>query len=151
MRSVGRRPMPEPTFKVEFRDRWGTRYKLVAEGRLTSERIKRLLEIASLLNMMMEEEGEEAIEIGPPPAEMTVFERLQLVIERYFPDGWFTARDVRDAYEREFGEPVKASTVSTYLARMVERRFLIRAGPPSRRRYRLAVEPVRPLPRYWFR
>jgi len=143
--------MPEPAFKVEFKDRWGTRYKLVVEGRLTSEKIKRLLEIANLLNMVVEEGEEEAIEIGPSPAEMTLYERLQLVIERYFPDGWFTARDVRDAYEREFGEPVKASTVSTYLARMVERRFLARAGPPSKRRYRLVVEPVKPVPRFWFR
>jgi len=143
--------MPEPTFKVELRDRWGTRYKLVVEGRLTSERIKRLLEVANLLNAIAEEGGEEEIEIGPSPAEMTLYERLQLVIERYFPGEWFTARDVRDAYEREFGEPVKASTVSTYLARMVERRFLTRAGPPSRRRYRLVVEPIRPAPKFWFR
>ncbi len=141
------RPMPEPAFKVEFRDRWGTKYKLTVEGRLTSEKIRRLLEVAGLLSVISEEEGEE-LEIGPPPAEMTLYERLQLVIERYFPDEWFTARDVRDAYEREFGEPVKASTVSTYLARMVERRFLARSGPPSRRRYRLIVESMRPMARF---
>jgi len=139
--------MPEPVFKVEFRDRWGTKYKLVAEGKLTGEKIRRLLEIANLLSVISEEE--EGLTVGPPPpTEMTVYERLQLVIERYFPDGWFTARDVRAAYEEEFGEPVKPSTVSTYLARMVERGLLARAGPPSNRRYRLVVEPVRLVARF---
>jgi len=143
--------MPEPTLKVELRDRWGNRYKLIVEGRLTGEKMRRLLEIAQLLNIVATEGEEEEIQIGPSPAEMTLYERLQLVVERYFPDGWFTARDVRDAYEREFGEAVKASTVSTYLARMVDRGFLIRAGPPSKRRYRLAVEPMRLAPKFWFR
>ncbi|OYT53030.1 hypothetical protein B6U66_00335 [Candidatus Bathyarchaeota archaeon ex4484_135] len=134
--------MPPRKLRIEVYDWEGTKYVLSVEGRLTREKIAFLLEMVERMGAVPEEE----LVLRPLPAEMTLYEKLQLVIERYFSGTWFTTRDVKEAYEQEFGEPIKLSTVSTYLARMAERGMLVRAGPASARRYRLRAEVARPLP-----
>ncbi len=134
--------MPPRKLKIELQDWEGTRYVLTVEGRLTREKITALLELVERLGGVSEEE----LVFRPTPDEMTLYERLQLIIERYFPATWFTSREVKEVYEQEFGEPVKLSTVSTYLARMAERGLLVRAGPASARRYRLRAELAPPVP-----
>ncbi|RLI11444.1 hypothetical protein DRO33_04070, partial [Candidatus Bathyarchaeota archaeon] len=129
--------------KIELQDHDGTKYVFTVEGRLTREKMARLLELVEVLGGV----GEEELVLPPPPSEMTLYDRLRLLIERYFPDTWFTTRDVKEAYEHEYGEPVKLSTVSTYLARMADRGLLVRAGPSSGRRYRLRAEAVKPIAR----
>ena len=136
--------------KVEFQDRRGNRYTLTVEGRLSPEEMLRL--VGSIIYnvggpggepVLWGPEGQVPASMPPgppPPTEMTLYERIQLVVDKYFPGTWFSSREVREAYEREFGEPVKTSTVSTYLARMAERGLLVRAGPVSNRRYRLVEE-----------
>ena len=133
--------MPPRKLKIEVYDWEGTRYVLSVEGRLTKEKIAFLLEMVERMGAVSEEE----MTFRPLPAEMTLYEKIQLVIERFFPGTWFTTRDVKEVYEREFGEPIKLSTVSTYLARMVERGVLVRAGPASSRRYKLRAEVTGPL------
>ena len=139
------RPMPARRLKIEIQDQDGTRYTFTAEGRLTREKLLKLVEMVNLVGGSLEEDV--IWGAPPPPSEMTLFEKIQLVIEKYFPDTWFTSRDVQMAYRGEYGEPVKLSTVSTYLARMAERGWLMRTGPSSSRRYRLAAEPVKAIPR----
>ena len=135
--------MPPRKIKIELQDWEGTRYVLTVEGHLTREKIAALLELVERLGGVSEEE----LTWRPGPSDMTVYEKLQLVIERYFPASWFTSREVKEVYEQEFGEPIKLSTVSTYLARMVDRGLLVRAGPASARRYRLRAEIAPPVPR----
>ncbi|RLI36665.1 hypothetical protein DRO60_05460 [Candidatus Bathyarchaeota archaeon] len=133
--------MPPRKLKIELHDHEGTKYVFTVEGRLTKDKVARLLEIVELLGGVPEEE----LILPPPPSEMTLYDRLKLLIERYLSDAWFTSREVKEIYEHEYGEPVKLSTVSTYLARMAERGFLVRAGPSSSRRYKLRAEAARPV------
>ncbi|RLI08984.1 hypothetical protein DRO32_01495 [Candidatus Bathyarchaeota archaeon] len=131
-------PMPPRKLKVELYDWEGTRYVFSMEGRLTKEKIACILELVERLGAVSEEE----LILRPvPEAEpTTIYEKIQLVIDKYFPGSWFTTRQVKEAFEREFREPVRLSTVSTYLARMADRGLLVRAGPPSARKYRLNPE-----------
>ena len=134
--------MPPRKLKIEIQDQEGTKYVFSVEGHLTREKVAFLLDMMEKLGVLPEEE----VIVKPEPrAEMTLYEKLKLVVEQYFPGLWFTTRDVKEAYEREFGEPIKLSTVSTYLARMAERGLLVRAGSSSARRYRLRAELVRPV------
>lgn len=135
--------MPPRKLKIELHDHEGTKYVFTVEGRLTRDKVARILEMVEILGGVPEEE----LILPPPPSEMTLYERLKMLIERYLTDTWFTSRDVKDLYEQEYGEPVKLSTVSTYLARMVDRGLLVRAGPSSGRRYRLRAEAIRPVAR----
>ena len=136
--------MPPRKLRIELQDWEGNKYVLAIEGRVTRDKITAFLDLVERLG------GGGVPGEGAPwpsrPDDMTAFEKLQLVIERYFPATWFTSREVKDVYEQEFGEPIKLNTVSTYLARMVERGFLVRAGPSSARRYRLRAELAPPLP-----
>ena len=136
-------PMPPRKLKIELQDWEGTKYVLSVEGHITREKLAALLELVERLGGLS---GPEELAWRPSPSDMTVYEKLQLVIERYFPATWFTSREVKEVYEQEFGEPIKLSTVSTYLARMVERGLLVRAGPASARRYRLRAEVTSPVP-----
>jgi len=130
--------MPPRKLRIEVYDWEGTKYVFSMEGRLTKEKIACLLEFVERLGAVSEEEI--ILKPVPGPETMTLYEKIQYIIDKYFPGSWFTTRQVKEAYEKEFGEPVRLSTVSTYLARMAERGILVRAGPSSARRYRLNPE-----------
>lgn len=68
--------------------------------------------------------------------ELTIKERLEMFLKYEYPKVWFTSQDVREAYERVF-DPIKLSTVSTYLSRMYRDGTLERRGNRSQREYRV--------------
>jgi predicted transcriptional regulator len=71
---------------------------------------------------------------------LSKIDKIRLVVEKSFPVGWFSSRDVQSTYEEEFKEPISLSTVSTYLSRMADRGVLIKNGTSNRRRYRIVTE-----------
>jgi hypothetical protein len=75
-----------------------------------------------------------------PTSELSKIDKTRLVIEKSFPIGWFSSKDVQTAYEEEFKEPISLSTVSTYLSRMVDRGVLAKNVESNRRRYRIMTE-----------
>ncbi|OPY28816.1 MAG: hypothetical protein A4E28_01277 [Methanocella sp. PtaU1.Bin125] len=73
---------------------------------------------------------------------LTIKERLTLFLKYEYRDAWFGTVDVKDRYERQYGEEIKISTVSTYLSRLHKEGFLTRRGNKVERQYRIAsIEP----------
>ncbi len=65
----------------------------------------------------------------------TIKERLRLFLKFEFRSQWFTSLLVKDKYERQYGEEIKISTVSTYLTRLYNEGFLERRGNRVEREY----------------
>jgi len=53
------------------------------------------------------------------------YQRIKQLILLHFPGTWFTSTDIKDLYENIFKEPIRHSTVTTYLRRMEEEGFLL--------------------------
>ena len=70
---------------------------------------------------------------------LTIKERLKLFLKFEYRDSWFGTVDVKDRYERQYGEEIKISTVSTYLSRLHNEGFLERRGNKVEREYRIAA------------
>ena len=109
------------------------------EGDLSKKRVLQLIE---------------ALDFQPTPTEtscalpsssdltdetLTVKERLRLFLRYEYPKVWFTSIEVKEHYERAFGN-IPLSTVSTYLARMYKEGILERRGNRAQREYRCIYE-----------
>jgi len=128
--------MPARKMRVEIFNGNGDRYTITFEGQVTREKALHLLDLVELLG---------GVPTGNPrwnrpPSELSKIDKTRLVIEKRFPIGWFSSRDIQSAYEEEFKEPISLSTVSTYLFRMVDRGTLTKNRISNRRRYRIMTE-----------
>ena len=113
--------MPVRKMRVEVYDELGNRYTITFEGRITRDRALKIFDVIELLG-------------GMPSVEPTLedrnklskIEKVQYIIERYFPIVWFSAKEVQSIYEKELNEPINLSAVSTYLSRLSDRGILLR-------------------------
>ena len=123
--------MPVKKVRVEIFNN-GDRYTITFEGQVTREKTLRLLDLVELLG------GIPTMNSGSKGSvsELPKIERVRLVMEKQFPIGWFSSRDVQAAYEEKFNEPIRLSTVSTYLSRLADRGYLTKGGASNQRRYR---------------
>jgi DNA-binding transcriptional ArsR family regulator len=128
--------MPARKIRVELFNGSGDRYTITFEGQVTREKALRLLDLVELLG------GAPTINPGwnRPTSELSKIEKIRLLVEKRFPIGWFSSKDIQSTYEEEFKEPISLSTVSTYLSRMADRGILIKNGTSNRRRYRIVTE-----------
>jgi hypothetical protein len=124
--------MPTKKIRIEVFNN-GDRYTITFEGQVTRDKTLRLLDLVELLG-------------GTPPAdpmsgrsasEMQKIEKVRLAADKNFPVGWFSSKDLQSAYEKQFNEPIRLSTASTYLSRLTDRGFFIRGGASNQRRYRI--------------
>jgi hypothetical protein len=109
----------------------GEKITITLDGQISKDKIIRALDMFELLGGSKDQVESRA------KADMSKFEKLQLVLDKRFPIGWFTSQDVMVAYEDLFDEPIGLSTVSTYLARLVDREVLMKSGSQANRRYRV--------------
>ncbi len=126
--------MPAKRMRVEVFDDQGNRYTVGFEGAVTREKALGLLDIVELLGGVPHQ-PEVVTAVGVPK-----FDKTRSLVKKYFPFTWFSSKDMLDAYEKEFNEPISLSTVSTYLARMADRGYLLRRGAASRRTYMIATK-----------
>jgi len=128
--------MPARKMRVEVFDGGGNRYTITFEGQVTREKALRLLDLVELLG------GIPTVNPGwhHPTPELSKIDKIHLVIEKSFPIGLFSSKDIQSAYEEEFKEPISLSTVSTYLSRMADRGILTKNGTSNRQRYRIMTE-----------
>lgn len=123
-------PLPRSRFKVEIQAEGGQRIVIMIDGHLSRDKVAQVLDFVELI-------GGTATEAGlAGQSEMTKFNKLRAMIDRRFPMGWFTSQEAMIAYEDVFEEPLGPSTVSTYLARLVQKDVLVRSGSSALRRYR---------------
>jgi hypothetical protein len=124
--------MPVRKMRVEVFDGSGNRYTVSFEGQVTREKALRLLDLIELLGGMPGVNPE----LSGTSSEVSKFEKVRLIVQKRFPIAWFSSRDVQSMYEQEFKEPIRLSTISTYLSRMAERGFLQKGGMSNRRHYK---------------
>ena len=124
--------MPAKKMRVEiFND--GDRYTITFEGQVTRDKALRLLDLVELLGGVPTVNSES----NHPVSEVPKIEKVRLVAEKNFPIGWFSSTDLQSAYEVQFNEPIRLSTVSTYLSRLTDRGFFIKKGASNQLRYRI--------------
>jgi hypothetical protein len=128
--------MPARKIRVELFDSDGNRYTVAFEGQVTRDKALRLLDLVELLGGTPGENL--STNAGPnlPNRALSLFEKVQMVIQKNFPLIWFSSKDIQSVYEQELKEPVGLSTVSTYLSRMTSKGLLLRTGGPNNLKYR---------------
>ena len=106
--------------KIELQDDEGTKYTLALEGKLSREKVMKVMDLMEMINVPAEDDKELV------PSQGTFFGKLYGLIETSFPGGEFSSSDVAQEFEERYGLPVKLATVSTYLSRLVDRNHLRR-------------------------
>ncbi len=127
--------MPAKKMRVDVFDEEGNRYTISFEGKVTRKKALCLLDIVELLGGVHDKQG-----LKERMGDVSKFEKTKALVERQFPLMWFHSKEVLAAYEQKYNEPISLSTVSTYLARMADRGFLLRGGSATARKYRMMTE-----------
>jgi hypothetical protein len=134
--------MPAKKMRVEVFDEEGNRYSITLEGEVTKRKALCLLDIVELLGTVHSDEP-----IRGSRVNLSKYDKVRAVIESGFRLRWFSSRDIVLAYEQEFQEPVPLSTVSTYLARMVDRGVLMKEGTVHNLKYRMMPDLTQTRPK----
>jgi hypothetical protein len=124
--------MPTKKMRVEIFNN-GDRYTITFEGQVTRDKALRLLDLVELLGGMPTVNPEST----RSASEMSKIEKVRLAAEKNFPVGWFSSKELQAAYEKQFNEPIRLSTASTYLSRLADRGFFIKKGASNKLRYRI--------------
>lgn len=126
--------MPAKKIQVKVLDEDGNRYTITFEGKVTKQKALCLLDIVELIGGLHEQRG-----LIDENNNSSKFAKTKSVVEEHFRFAWFSSKEVLATYEQACNEPISLSTVSTYLARMADRGFVIRRGTPHKRRYRMVT------------
>jgi hypothetical protein len=129
--------MPARKMRVELFDNEGNRYTIVFEGQVTRDKALRLLDLVELLGGIPTNGGNPNV-INEGNSDVPKCEKVRICVQKNFPVIWFSSRDVQAAYEQEFKELISLSTVATYLARMANKGYLLKAGASNKLKYKLA-------------
>jgi hypothetical protein len=106
--------------KIEVEDDEGTRYTLALEGKVSRDKILKAVDMLDVMDVPIDQ-GEER-----PISDGTFYGKVASLIETGFSTAEFSSADVAREFDEHYGEPAKLSTVSTYLARLVEKGYLRR-------------------------
>ena len=105
--------------KVEFQDESGTKYSLAVEGRVSREKVLKIMDLMDLV------EGDQQLE-APPIDTSSSFGKVLNLIDTAYAGKEFSSADIARDYEEIHGQGIPLSMVSTYLARLTERGMLKR-------------------------
>jgi hypothetical protein len=130
--------MPARKMRVELFDIEGNRYTVAFEGQITRDKALRLLDMIELLGGIPNESTNRSVGNVLPGTSSSRFEKVRSITQKNFPLIWFSSRDVQSVYEQELKEPISLSTVSTYLARLTSKGWLLRAGERNSLKYKVA-------------
>ena len=111
--------MPEKKIRIEFRDHGGSKYTLSFEGRISKEKMSKIMTFCEVLEQT---DSEQRLDLTLD----TTFNKTLKLVEEKFELGSFTSSDLLEAYEDHYNTPMKLSTVSTYLVRLLERGYVRR-------------------------
>ena len=111
----------------------GDRYTISFEGQVTRDKALRLLDLVELLGGMPTVNAD----LQKSVSEMPKIQKVRLAAEKSYPVGWFSSKKLQSEYEKQFNEPIRLSTISTYLSRLSDRGFFLKQGASNQLRYRL--------------
>ena len=107
-------------FRIELHDEDGTKYTVALEGRLSREKMMKVIDMIDIMNLPVDRDFSSA------PDEATFFGKVFKLIESSFSGGDFSSSDVAREFEEVYHQPVRLSMISTYLSRLVEKDYLRR-------------------------
>jgi hypothetical protein len=107
--------------KVELTDDEGTRYSVAVHGKLSREKVTRMMQLIDLLG-----QGNHNTYSATQPDQSTTYGKILNLIQSSYPAKEFSSADIARDYEETHGSPIPLSTVSTYLARQADRGILSR-------------------------
>lgn len=70
--------------------------------------------------------------------DLTQMEKVFLLLKHNHETGWVKSQELKEEYEIMYGERIKLSSLSTYLARLYEKGSLERKGSRAQRVYRMS-------------
>ena len=128
--------MPARKMRIEIYESEGNKYTNSLAGSISREKANKILDLVELL---------EGIPSSNPiladsSQKITKIEKVKMLIEKRFPIIWFSSREVQEAYENEFREPISLSTISTYLSRLADRVLLTVNSNSRTKRYKMVTE-----------
>ena len=123
--------MPTKKMRIEVSNN-GDKYTITFEGRITRDKALHLLDLVELLGGLPTENSE----LPYSSLKKLKIDKVRLIIEKNFPIGWFSSKEIQKNYEEKYNEPIQLSTISTYLSRLVNRGFLIKRKKSNQLRYK---------------
>ena len=105
--------------KIELEDDEGTKYTLALEGTVSRDKLMKAMDMLEVMDVPLEHSPRS-------PDQGTFFGKVQTLLETTFAAGDFSSSDVAREFEDKYGQPVKLSTISTYLARLSDRQYIKR-------------------------
>jgi hypothetical protein len=72
------------------------------------------------------------------PENLTRNEKVYLLLKHNHPNQWVRSQDLQEEYEIVYGEKIKLSSLSTYLARFYEKGMLERKGSRAQWEYKFS-------------
>lgn len=106
--------------KFEFIDDNGTKHTHIVEGKVSREELVKTMEALEMMDLEVTANSRQT------PNEGTFFGKVQTILETTFAAGDFSSSDVAREFEEKYGQPVKLSTISTYLSRLADKQFIKR-------------------------
>jgi hypothetical protein len=117
---VVRLPGLRKRVKIELEDEDGTKYTLSLEGRVSRDKLMKAAEMLEIMDVPLESG------LKKQGDENTFFGKVHALIDAEFSSGDFSSSDVAREFEEKYNEPVRLSTISTYLSRLAEKDYLRR-------------------------
>jgi hypothetical protein len=107
--------------KVEITDEEGTTYSLALQGKVSHDKVMRMMELIDLLGR-----GDHNIPDVAPPNESSTYGRILKLIQTTYSAKEFSSADIARDFEELHASLIPLSTVSTYLSRLADRGLLKR-------------------------
>ena len=105
--------------RIELEYDEGTKFTLALEGAVSRDKLMKAMDMLEVMDVPIERSQR-------APDEGTFFGKVQTLLETTFAAGDFSSSDVAREFEDKYGQPVKLSTISTYLSRLADRQYIKR-------------------------
>jgi hypothetical protein len=105
--------------KIEVEDEEGTRYTLALEGKISRDKLMKAVDMLEIMDIPMDHSYK-------APDQGTFFGKVMTLLETEFAAGDFSSSDVARGFEEKYNQPIKLSTISTYLVRLVDKQYIRR-------------------------
>ena len=106
--------------KIELEDEEGTKYTVALEGKVSREKLMKAVDMLEFMDVQLDHS------VPRTAGEGTSFGKVMALLESTFSAGDFSSSDVAREFEDRFNQPVKLSTISTYLARLADKEYVKR-------------------------
>ena len=105
--------------KIEVEDGEGTKYTLALEGKVSRDKLMKAVDMLEIMEVPIDYSYR-------APDQGTFFGKVMTLVDTEFAAGDFSSSDVARGFEEKYNQPVKLSTISTYLARLADKQYIKR-------------------------